>query len=137
MPWYSMIVIVLAASPLAQGGDPAPSILEGLRLPTLAAEARRAGVAEAGVRALLDRLRRGGVPADEAAWIVGEEVESVRTGAPTDQFGGFVRRQLEAGLRGRDLAEAIRAEHRTRRRGDAPGRPGREQDTLRPGGRRP
>jgi len=137
MQWYSMIVLVLAAAPLVQRGDPSPSILEALRLPTLATEARNAGVAEASVRELLDRLRRRGLPADEAALIVGEEVHAVRAGAPKDNFGAFVQRQLDAGLRGRELAEEIRAEHRARGMGHAPDRPGRRQDTLMQRGRRP
>jgi hypothetical protein len=66
---------------------------------------------------MLDALSRRGVPAADAAAVVQEEVAAVRAGAPTDNFGAFVQGRLEAGLRGRALADAIRAEHERRGRG--------------------
>jgi hypothetical protein len=108
-----MIVLFLAAAPLVQQGGPLPSILEALRLPTLATEARNAGVAEAGVRELLYLLRPR-LRADEAALIVRAEVEAVQAGAPKGHFGEFVQQQLETRLRGRELEQALRAEHRAR-----------------------
>jgi len=117
------LAALLAVAPLAQLGDSLPAILRGLRLPALVTDARQAGVTEAAVRDVLDLLRRRNLPADEAALVLREEVDAVHAGAPKDNFGAFVRRQLDAGLRGRGLAEAIRAEHRAR----GVGRPGDER----------
>jgi hypothetical protein len=128
---------VFAVAPLAQLGDASPAILRALQLPALATEARRAGVPEAAVQGVLDELRRRGLPADEAVLVVREEVDAVQAGAPKDNFGGFVRRQLDAGLRGQALAQAIRAEHRARGIGSPAGRRAPGRDTTRSGGRRP
>jgi len=117
---FLTLAALFAAASLAQVGDASPAILRALRLPALATEARRAGVPEAAVRGVLDELRRRGLPADEAALVVGEEVDAVHAGAPKENFGAFVQRQLDAGLRGRALAEAIRAEHRARGMGRKP-----------------
>lgn len=137
-----MVAGLLVAVPFAQRGESASEILEALRLPALAVEARQAGVSEARVRQLLDGLRGRGLPADEAAFVVREEVDAVHAGAPKDDFGEFVQQQLDAGHRGRALADAIRAEHRARGIGrPQAGRQGRPvvrgQDTIRPRGRRP
>jgi hypothetical protein len=134
---FLTLAALFAAAPLAQVGDASPAILRALRLPALATEARRAGVPEAAVRGVLDELRRRGLPADEAAQVVGVEVDAVNAGAPKDNFGGFVRRQLDAGLRGRALAEAIRAEHRAQGIGRPAGRQPQGRDTTRPRARRP
>jgi hypothetical protein len=131
------LAALFAAAPMVQVEDAMPAILGALRLPEVVTEARRAGVADSAVRAVLDGLRRRGLPADEAALVVREEVDAVHAGAPKDNFGEFVHRQLDAGLRGRALAEAIRAEHRARGIGRPQGGPPNVQDTTRPGGRRP
>jgi hypothetical protein len=123
MQRFLAFAAVLTAAPLAQLGSPGPEIIRALGLPALATEARQAGVSEAAVRDVLDALRGRGLPADEAALVVREEVDAVHAGAPKDNFGSFVHRQLEAGLRGRALAEAIHAEHQAR----GMGRPGGEQ----------
>jgi len=137
MQRFLALAAILAAAPLAQVGDAMPAILRALQLPALMTEARRAGVTETVVRDVLDGLRRRGQPADQAALVLREEVDAVKAGAPKDNFGAFVHRQLDAGLRGRALAEAIRAEHRAR----GIGRPGARQqqgrDTSRSTGRRP
>jgi hypothetical protein len=137
MPRLLAFVALLAAAPLAQVGDSLPAILQALQLPALATEARRAGVPEAAVQSVLDGLRRRGLPADQAALVVREEVDAVHAGAPKDNFGGFVQRQLDAGLRGRALAEAIRAEHRARGIGRPEGRGPEGRDTTMRRGRKP
>ena len=109
-----LAVALLLAAPLAQLGDARPAILRALRLPALVTEARRAGVPEGAVRDILDGLRQRGLTADEAAQAMSEEVDAVRAGAPTNDFGRFVQAQLDAGHRGRALAEATRAEHLAR-----------------------
>jgi hypothetical protein len=126
------LAALFAAAPPMQVGDSVPAILRALRLPALVTEARLAGVTDSVVREVLDGLRRRGLPADEAAIVVGEEVDAVHAGAPKDNFGGFVQQQLDAGLRGRALAEAIRAEHRARGIGRPEGRPPQARDTIKP-----
>ena len=137
MPRLLALAAVFAAAPLAQVGDASPAILRALRLPALAIEARRAGVPEETVRGVLDGLRRRGLPAEEAVLVVREEVDAIHAGGPKDNFGGFVRRQLDAGLRGQALAEAIRAEHRAHGIGRPQGREPPGRDTARSTGRRP
>lgn len=125
-----LALAALLAAPLGQLGDAMPAILQALQLPVLVTEARRAGVTDAMVRDVLDGLRRRGLPADEAALVVREEVEAVRGGAPAETFGAFVHRQLDAGHRGRALAEAIRAEHRARGLGHEKGGRSQQRDTT-------
>jgi hypothetical protein len=123
------------AAPRAEDGDSIPGILWALRLPTLLTEARQAGVTEVVVREVLEEFRRRGLPADEAARVIREEVDAVHAGAPRNNFGGFVRLQLDAGLRGRALADAIRAEHRARGIGRPEGREPPGRGTKPKGGR--
>jgi len=131
------LVSLLVAVPSRQVVDPWAAILEALRLPGLVTEARQAGVTESAVREVLDGLRRRGLPADEAALVLREELDAVNAGAPKDNFGGFVQRQLAAGLRGRALAEAIRAEHRARGIGRPDGGQPQGRDATKPKGRKP
>lgn len=131
------LALVLTLVPASQIDEATPAILWAIRLPALVAEARQGGVTETVVSEVLKGLRDRGLGADEAARVVGEEVDAINAGEPTDNFGGFVQRQLDAGLRGRALAQAIRAEHQARGKG-RPGThkpPGR--DTARRGGGRP
>lgn len=132
-----LAVATVAALPLAQLGDAVPAILRALELPAVASDARQAGVADGLVRDVLDGLRRRGLPADEAALVVRGEVDAVKAGAPADTFGAFVQHQLDQGLRGRALAEAIRAEHQARGIGRPAHRGPPERDTPRPKGRNP
>ena len=134
---FLILTSLVVTAPFSQVADPVAAIVEALRLPALVTEARRAGVEESAVRDVLDGLRRRGLPADEAALVLREEVDAVNAGEPKDNFGGFVQRQLAAGLRGRALAEAIRAEHRARGIGRPEGRHAQGRDTTRPKGRKP
>ena len=92
-----------------------------LRLPRTTQDARQAGVSDSMIRVVLDEVRRRRLPASDAQEVVEVETEAVKAGAPKDNFGAFVQSQLAAGKRGRDLAEAIRAEHA--KRGHNPKRP--------------
>lgn len=132
------LAALLVAAPLSQAEDPTAAMLRTLRLPVVATDAREVGVPEATVRGVLDALRRRGLPAEEAVLVLDEEVAAVHAGGHPDNFGGFVQQQLDAGHRGRALAEAIRAAHRARGIGPPPGRPGHGRDGAGPpGGRRP
>lgn len=132
----TVALFFLAAPPL-QVDESVPAVIWALLLPSLVSEARDAGVANSSVRALLDEFRREGLRADEAALVVREEVDAVKAGGAKDNFGSFVHAQLAAGLRGRALAGAIRAEHVARGIGHAGRGRGQDSDTLRPHGEMP
>lgn len=106
------------------------SIFGSLGLPEAVTEARQGGVADATIVEVLERMRRTGVSAADAEEILAQEVEVVRAGGPVDNFGAFVQSQLDAGLRGRALADAIRAEHRRMGIGIPASRPSRDRPGL-------
>lgn len=111
------------------------AILGAINLPQVVEEARQEGVSDSTLVTILDDMRRGRVPATEAEDVMEQEVEVIRAGGPVDNFGAFVQGALAAGLRGRDLAQAIRAEHRSRGIGVPERRP--DRDRVRRGGRGP
>jgi hypothetical protein len=113
-------LVVPTSTPMAQ--DWLDKVLAAAKLPVAAAEAREEGVSEITLREYLDRVRRNRVPADDAWRILDEEVRVVRDGGPKENFGAFVQTQLDAGLRGRELADAIHEEHRRRGMGRPDGR---------------
>jgi hypothetical protein len=121
---------VLPCGPVAAQSPPldsaaVASLKRVLRLPQTTAEAREAGVADSAIRVVLAEARRRGIPAGDAQEAVEVETDAVRAGAPKGDFGAFVQSQLSAGKRGRELAEAIRAEHA--RQGRGPGAAGGHQ----------
>jgi hypothetical protein len=71
-------------------------------------------VPDSAVRAVLEALQRRQVTPGDAKDVLDEERGDVREHGPIDNFGAFVQSKLDAGLRGRDLAAAIRAEHEAR-----------------------
>ena len=96
---------------IAQVPDWVNQVLTAAQLPVAASEARREGVANAELRKALDALFNAGVPAYEATSLIETERKAHLENGPTDNFGAFVQAQLAAGLRGRELAEAIHREH--------------------------
>ncbi len=110
-------------------------LLRAIDLPRVMQRARAAGVPDSIIRGTVDRMRQRGLPAGDASDVVTLEVESVERGGDRNNFGAFVRTQVESGLRGRDLAAAIRAERARRGMGpaDRGGRP--EAAGARPDGR--
>ena len=121
---------ILLVPPVAATQDWLEEVLAATELPVKAAEARESGVADNSIRAVLDVIRRRNLPAQDAYRVLDEEVRVVREGGPRENFGAFVQSQLDQGLRGRALADAIREEHRRRgigggrdSRDDRPGRP--------------
>jgi hypothetical protein len=89
-------------------------ILEAIKLPQAADEAREEGVPEKDVRVAIEEAFKRGVPAAETKEVMVQSTRSVRENGPIDNFGAFVQSQLDKGLRGRDLAAAIHAEHARR-----------------------
>ncbi len=92
-------------------------ILAVLGIPARAEEIRQAGVPDSSVRSVLDILRAKQLPAKDVEDILVVERDAAREHGPTDNFGAFVQSRLDRGLRGRDLAAAIRAEHAARGKG--------------------
>lgn len=131
-----------AASPLtAQGNRPAQSpapqaataadsaVLRALQLPTMMQRAREAGAPDSSLRSIVDLMRRRGIPPAEASEAIELEVDAMRASGNKDNFGSFVRAQVESGVRGQELAASIRAERMRRGMG-----PGRAPSTGRPEG---
>lgn len=119
-----MIGLVLVWAPLSVAAqEEAPpdtiGILKAIRLPDLTEILRERGVPTEEIAAAIEGARRRGVPPGEMTGVLEETAESVERTGPIENFGAFVEEQLAAGLRGRELAEAIRAEHG--RRGIGPG----------------
>ena len=88
-----------------------------LRLPQRVEELKRAGVPDTAVRGVLDVLKREKVGAEESEAVLVAQRDAANEHGPTDNFGAFVQARLASGLRGKDLADAIRAEHRARGKG--------------------
>ena len=89
-------------------------ILQAILLPRVAELLRDRGVPIDEVEHAVEEARRSGVAPGEATAIFEEAVVSVEENGPIENFGGFVQQQLERGLRGQELAAAIRAEHAAR-----------------------
>lgn len=108
------ILATLSSVSLAQRPERVNQLLAAAELPVSAAQARREGTPNGEVRSVLDAMRASRVPAHEARLVIDEGRSARRTHGPVDNFGAFVQSKLRAGLRGRDLAAAIRAEHAAR-----------------------
>lgn len=113
-------------------------ILTALGIPRRAEEIRKAGAPDSSVSTILDILNKKRLPPEEVDEILVAERDAVREHGPTDNFGAFVQARLDQGLRGRELAAAIRAEHAARGKGhgNAKGGPpgaGKPEDAARGG----
>lgn len=86
-------------------------ILRTSRIPEAADEAREAGIPEEDVEQVLGDARRRRLPPEETTEVLTEGAASARENGPVDNFGAFVQTQLDEGLRGRELADAIHREH--------------------------
>jgi hypothetical protein len=97
-------------------------LLRAIRLPEAAELARREGVPAAEVKEVLEAARSRNLPAGDTETIMVEETRAVREKGQIDDFGSFVRSKLDEGLRGRELSDAIRAEHAARGKGKGQGK---------------
>lgn len=112
--WILALATAFAAAPSAaqeSSGGALTSVLKALLLPRTTQEARTLGVPESDIRAILDKARERRLPAAAVNELLDGENKAIREHGPIDNFGAFVQRRLDEGLRGRELAEAIRAEH--------------------------
>lgn len=101
---------LVAQDVVREGAD----IIQAILLPRVSEILRDRGVPVEEVESAIEGARRNGVAPSEATTLFEEAVVSVEENGPIENFGGFVQQQLERGLRGRDLAAAIRAEHAAR-----------------------
>lgn len=94
--------------------DRLEAIRQAMRLPTVTQEARVLGVPERDLQSVFATAREQRLPAGYLAEVLAVENEAIRKHGPIDNFGAFVQERLKAGLRGRELADAIHAEHTAR-----------------------
>jgi hypothetical protein len=111
----------------------AERVLKASRLPKKAHEVRSKGVPDADVKDALRAGKSKGLKAGEMSDVADAHARAVDEHGPTDNFGAFVRARLDEGLRGRELAAAIRAEHARNGKGKGKGnekaqRPARAED---------
>lgn len=114
-----------AARPASPAAQPASQdaaakrerLLRAAKLPREAQECRRKGVPDDDMKHALRAARGKGLKADEISDITAEQRRAIDDHGPVDNFGAFVQSKLDEGLRGRDLAAAIRAEHAKRGKG--------------------
>lgn len=118
-----------AAAPEAKGGDEAKAsakdrILGALDVPIKAQALRKAGADEKEVKAGLKAAKDKKAHPKDVAELLDAAAKATKEHGPVDNFGAFVQSKLDAGLRGKDLAEAIRAEHEARGKGKGKGHEG-------------
>jgi hypothetical protein len=97
-------------------------ILAMIDLPTQAQALRNKGVDKREVKEALRAARGRKLKAKEARDLLAESGKAVDEHGRIDNFGAFVKGKLESGLRGRELAAAIRAEHQARGKGKGKGK---------------
>lgn len=107
------LVLSTAASTrlVAQKPTWVDSLLAAANLPVVTVQLREDGVPGNDIQRVLDAMRTKRIPASEAHDVMDEERKAIGERGPVDNFGAFVQSKLDAGLRGRALASAIRAEH--------------------------
>jgi hypothetical protein len=88
-----------------------------LELPRIVDSVRKRGIPESEINVVLGDVMRRGVPANETRDVLLSADSAIKRHGPVDNFGAFVQGRLQAGLRGRELARAIREEHAKRGKG--------------------
>jgi len=102
-----LTLLLLAPSYAADSKD----LKKAIDLPAKAQALRDAGVKPAQLEAALDAADDEGLGADEAEELLEASEKAVKDNGPDDNFGAFVKAKLDEGLRGRELAQAIKEEH--------------------------
>jgi len=107
-----VLATALAAVPVAAQDSPSIlSLMQSLKMPRAAQEARVLGVPERDIRGMFDLARDRRLSTGDLVGVFEAQNASIREHGPVDNFGAFVQARLGEGLRGRELAAAIRAEH--------------------------
>ncbi len=120
--WITVAGSLITAPVRAQDlGALASSILSAIDLPTVVVELSEEGISVEVVGGILDDFINNDVPPGEANDVLTAAVESVREHGPVDNFGSLVQDMLASGLRGQELAQAIREQHESPERGRGAG----------------
>ncbi len=119
-------LFLLSLCGLAWAGPGDTELSRAAELPFVAQELRAGGLPEGEVRVALKAFREAKLSAGDAEQALTAAEQGVKRSGPIDNFGAFVQSQLDSGLRGRQLAEAIRAEHEARGKGGGRGKSGEE-----------
>jgi hypothetical protein len=120
-PLVVVLLVSAGSAVAAQTRLTVSQLITASDLPVVTLEVRREGVPSDQIRQALDAMRMKNVPAHEASEIIAEERTARREHGPVGNFGAYVQSKLDAGLRGTDLAAAIRAEHAAQGRGNPSG----------------
>jgi hypothetical protein len=106
-------LLAAGAAFAAEGGA---DIERATHLPEIAVEVRAKGVSDAEVDAVIDAARQKHLSAGDAHDALQAVGEAAADGDPKDgTMGAFVKAQIEAGLHGKALADAIHTEHANRK----------------------
>ncbi|MEN8148863.1 MAG: hypothetical protein ABFS86_03515, partial [Planctomycetota bacterium] len=92
-------------------------VLAALDLPKKAKALREKGVDKEELKQALREARKKKMKAKDTKELLEAAEDSVDENGPVDNFGAFVRKKLDEGLRGKELAKAIKAEHKARGKG--------------------
>jgi hypothetical protein len=122
--------LAVAGSAMAQTSPPTPQgspteraagaaqrrqdVVKMTKLPQKAQEVRDKGVPAPEMKEALEAARAKGVKAHEMADLTDEQSKAIDQHGRIENFGSFVKSKLNEGLRGRELAAAIREEHARR-----------------------
>ena len=117
-----LAVLPAASSAQDQSSSGAARLFGAASLPLIARELRSHGMPEAALDEALQAMRDRGHTASEASDVLREAMPEAMSGRADSAFGQFVRGQVEQGLRGRTLAQAVQAEI-AKRKAAAPKRP--------------
>lgn len=112
--WIALAATLVAGPGAAQqqsSPDMLQSILRVIRLPGATMEARALGVPENDLLTIFAAARERQVHSGMVTELLESGNDAMREHGPVDNFGAFVQARLDEGLRGTDLAAAIRAEH--------------------------
>ncbi|MGH7162445.1 MAG: hypothetical protein ACREID_03090 [Planctomycetota bacterium] len=120
----ALCAALLAGAAAAQEA-PAPQekreeALAALDLPATAQSLREKGVKNEDVKETLRACKKKGLKAKERKALLDEADKAAKEHGPVDNFGAFVQSKLDSGLRGKELAAAIHAEHKARGKGKGP-----------------
>ena len=114
-------VILPQLSAAQQGAADARATVDRARaaldLPRIVDSVRKHGIPEGDIASVMGEVMRRGMPANETRDVLASADSALKRHGPVDNFGAFVQGRLDAGLRGRDLARAIREEHARRGKG--------------------
>jgi hypothetical protein len=116
LQWAALAAILVATPALAQESTSSlfRRLTDAARLPAAAQESRQLGVPESDLQGVFRVARDNRLTSTDLLDIFTVENDAIRQNGRIDNFGSFVQGRLAAGLRGRDLADAIHAEHARR-----------------------